>query len=397
MRFVATAAVAVQPRPPVTLPPPNREPLTFHRRLPGYAPTPLVNAPSLARRLGVEQVLVKDESCRLGLPSFKILGASWAVYRAIRDRLGLALPPWQTVDDLRVQLLPLGGMVLVTATDGNHGRAVARVATWFGCSARVFIPLGTVRARIDAIQAEGAEVTIVDGSYDEAVALAATQSTAPRTLVIADTAQSEADAAAGWVIEGSSTIFFEVEDALARTGQSDPDVLAVQVGVGALAAPAVQHYRGPNLAGEQRPRIVGVEPERAACLLASMEAGRLISLSGVQDSIMAGLNWGTPSPVAWPLISRGMDLHLAIEDEYSRQAMRALAVEGVVSGESGAAGLGGLLALVDGWGAAPELRAIVGLNGSARVLLLSTEGATDGLAYEQIVGRSPASVVAQTA
>src|SRR5215211_277719 len=73
---------------------PDRCPLRFHRRLPGYEETPLVDAPGLADALGVGKVLVKDESSRLGLPAFKVLGASWAVYRALEERLGEDFGDW---------------------------------------------------------------------------------------------------------------------------------------------------------------------------------------------------------------------------------------------------------------------------------------------------------------
>src|SRR4051812_2292946 len=137
--------------------------LAFHRSLPGYAPTPLVEAPAAARALGVERVLVKDESRRLGLPSFKILGASWAAQRALA-----------------------GQHTLTCATDGNHGRAVARVARWLGRAAIVFVPADMVPARRAAIAGEGAEVRVVDGSYDEAVARAAALA-GPDVLVVQDT------------------------------------------------------------------------------------------------------------------------------------------------------------------------------------------------------------------
>jgi len=151
---------------------PGRAPMRFHERLPGYAPTPLVEAPGLARRLGLRAVLVKDESWRLGLPAFKILGASWATYQLAIQRLG-SEPKWRTLDELRAQLQALGPITLMTATDGNHGRALARVARLFGFEAAIFVPAGTVPARIDAIASEGADVTVVDGSYDDAVRRAA--------------------------------------------------------------------------------------------------------------------------------------------------------------------------------------------------------------------------------
>ena len=142
----------------------TRKPLEFHRRLPGYAPTPLIDATSLADRLGLGRVLVKCESDRFGLPSFKILGTSWACYRATVDRLGAEPAPWNTLDELAQRVHELWPLTFVAATDGNHGRAVAHVARWLGFDARIFVPTGTAATPIEAIESEGADVNVID--YD---------------------------------------------------------------------------------------------------------------------------------------------------------------------------------------------------------------------------------------
>jgi diaminopropionate ammonia-lyase len=363
-------------------PAPDRTPLAFHRQLPGYAPTPLVAAPDLARALGVGQVWVKDESSRLGLPAFKILGASWAAFRALSTRRGTALPTELGLDALRARLASQLPLTLVAATDGNHGRAVARVARGLGLGARIYVPDDMVPARRDAICDEGATVVVVAGTYDDAVALAAAQAD-DRHLVIADTALRADEAVPRWVIEGYSTILWEIDDELARLGEPGPDLVAVQIGVGALAAAVTRHYRRPGVA--PRPHLIGVEPSDAACVLASIAAGTPVTVPGPHRSIMAGLNCGQPSPVAWPTISRGIDCFLAIDDDAARAAMRALAGVGIVAGETGAAGLGGLLALHDA--ATPDERAALGLTPQTRILVFNTEGATDPDAYASVIGQ----------
>ena len=368
-------------RPENAQPPPERAPLTFHRRLPGYQPTPLINVPELARILGVAQVLVKDESSRLGLPAFKILGASWAVYRALETRLGLSLEPWRSVAELAERLAPLRPLTFATATDGNHGRAVAHVAALFGFEARIFVPADTAQARIDGITSEGARVEIVDGTYDDAVARAA-QEANQRCLVISDTSWPGYEEIPRWVMEGYSTIMAEIDDDLAKRGERIPNLIAVQCGVGALAAAVVRHYRRrrPN----ESPKILSVEPLRAACMLASMETGNLVDVPGPHDSIMAGLNCGRPSIIAWPIVSEGIDAFIAIPDERAREAMRALARIGIVAGETGAAGLAGLIDLLTG-DAEIQHRKALGIDENSRALILVTEGATDPVSYRQIV------------
>ncbi|MBI5966840.1 MAG: pyridoxal-phosphate dependent enzyme, partial [Deltaproteobacteria bacterium] len=148
---------------------PNRAPRDFHRRLPGYAPTPLIPVPQLAAKVGVGQVWVKDESNRLGLPSFKILGAWWATYQMLLRLFGQHLEPWSSLQELSKKLQPLRPLKLIAATDGNHGRAVARIAALLGFASRIFVPSNTSPARIDAIASEGAEVVVVDGSYEAAL------------------------------------------------------------------------------------------------------------------------------------------------------------------------------------------------------------------------------------
>lgn len=360
---------------------PGREPLEFHRRLPGYVPTPLADAPGIARQLGVGQVLLKDESSRLGLPAFKILGASWAVYRAL-DELTGGITHWDTIDDLAKQLSHLRPMTLAAATDGNHGRAVARMAALLGFDSKIYVPAGTAQARIDGIASEGAVVEVFDGTYDEAVAHSA-RDASDRCLVISDTSWPGYDRVPRWVIDGYSTILWEAADQLAGRGEPGPDVVAVQIGVGALAAAVVSHFRRPDVS--PRPRIIGVEPTRAACMISSMEAGHPVQVPGPHDSIMAGLNCGEPSMLAWPIVSAGTDAFVAVDDERAREAMRALAGAGVVAGETGAAGLGGLIELLTGPNA-PPTREKLGINETTRVLLFVTEGATDPEAYQRIVG-----------
>ncbi len=327
-------------------------PVAFHRSLPGYAVTPLVDAPAAAAALGVRRVLVKDESSRLGLPSFKVLGASWATYRALCERLGLDPEPVVGLDTLRERLLDGPAVGLVCATDGNHGRAVARMARTLGLDATVLVPATMVEARRAAIAGEGARVEVVDGTYDDAVEQAAALAGRDR-LVIQDTAWPGYETVPSWVIEGYATIGAEIE--------VRPDVVAVQIGVGSFAAAMVRRFAGA--------RIVGVEPVSAACALASAEAGALADVPGPHDSAMAGLNCGRPSPVAWPLVSRGIEAFAAVTDQRADEAVAMLASDGITAGESGAAGLAGLLAF----------RADLALPADATVLVVNTEGDTAAL------------------
>ena len=372
--------------------PPSGEALAFHRRLPGYRVTPLRPLAEAARRLDIDQLFAKDESARFGLPSFKVLGASWAIARLLEQRFDLPLESWSSLDRLRALTSRLPGLALVAASDGNHGRAVAAVARWLGVACRIYVPRGTAAARIAAVQAEGATCAVVDGEYDRAVAVAAQDGEADasgRTLVVADTSWPGYDTIPRWVSDGYDTLFAELDEQLGKLG-SVPGLVVLPIGVGALAAAAVRHYRSPNAAAA--PILLGVEPVGADSMLASVRHGGPRTLTDFRPSIMVGLNCETPSLAAWPLVAGGVDVLVAIPDDRAREAMRVLADAGVVAGETGAAALGGLLELV-GTPEAGPWREALGLRDDTAAVVLSTEGATDPLSYREIVGRAPGGVI----
>jgi diaminopropionate ammonia-lyase len=319
--------------------PPPSAPLDFHRQLAGYDPTPLHDMPLLASELGVGRLLVKDESHRLGLSAFKVLGASWAIYRALAERLDVPPRPGASADELEERFASLRPLTLATASAGNHGLAVARIARILGFQARVWVPSGTSAARIAAIRAEGADVDHTAESYDAAVR-DAVAAAGPRTLVVSDTAWPGFEITPQWVIDGYSTLLWEIDEQLAMEDLPEPDVVIVPIGVGALAAAVARHHR--RLDRPDRTVLIGVEPVGAACVTASMLAGRMVSISGGPDSTMAGLNCGTPSSVAWPRVASGFDWMVLVSDPQAEAAVRRLAEHGIEAGASGAATLAAL-------------------------------------------------------
>lgn len=322
---------------------PSPDVRAFHRALPGYAVTPLHEPPLLADEVGVRRLWVKDETSRFGLPAFKMLGASWAAHQVLAAR-------GQPTDEL------------VAATDGNHGRAVARVARDLGLRATILVPASTVAARKRAIADEGAAVIDVQGTYGDALAAAAAHAAAdPGRALVSDTSWPGHDVGPRAATEGYSTIFNEIDE---QGGQ--PDLVMVQIGVGALAAAVVAHYAGMAT-------IIGVEPESAACALVSAEAGALTEVPGPHPSVMTGLNCGTPSAIAWPAVSSGIAVFVAVDDQLAVEATRLLREAGIAAGETGAAGLAGLLALSRG---PARLREAIGLERDSRTLVIVTEGDT---------------------
>jgi diaminopropionate ammonia-lyase len=369
----------------------------FHASLPGYTPTPLTEVPALASELGAGRVFVKDESSRLGLPAFKVLGASWAVHQLLTDSPAdepapssepvIPAPP-DALATLRAAAARRPSLTFVTATDGNHGRAVARMARLTGTPARVFIPAVTDPATRAAILSEGAKVTQIDGTYDEAVATARQWAEShPGAALVQDTAWPGYEQVPRWIVEGYSTLFAELDAQLTAAGAGAPALVAVPVGVGSLAQAAVAHYRG-RAAAEGWPgrgqnsahgqpssitAVLSVEPDTAACLLASLRAGRPTTIP-TANTIMAGLNCGTISSIAWPYFSSGLDAAVAVTDDAARRAAADLAAAGISSGPSGASSVAGARAALTGSGS-EERRAAVGVDPASVIVLLSTEAA----------------------
>ncbi len=366
----------------------------FHEALPGYAPSSLRSLPTLARALGLGAVLLKDESERFGLPAFKVLGAAYAMFRFIQgERLAAGLPeqsPWAFIREASGE-----PRTFASATDGNHGRAVAWVARQLGQRAVIFVPGNTVPARIDALRSEGAEVVVIEGTYDETVRAADERASAEGWQIISDTAYPGYMEIPQWIMAGYGTLFREADAQVRALFPDGPDAVFLQAGVGGMAAAGEAFYINPER--PRRPAMVCVEPLEADCLRASADTptGQPLCDIGLQDSIMAGLNCGTPSLLAWPLLKNETDVFLAVSDAYSREAMRRLDQPlgddpRVESGESGAAGLAALLALCG----EPELaqaRARLHLGARAVVLLINTEGATDPVSFAAITAQPPLS------
>lgn len=331
----------------------------------GVPPTALVRRPSLAQSLGLGDVWVKDETSRFGLPAFKSVGVEFAVH-ALRSRGALD-----------------GVTTFVCASAGNHGRAVARAARTAGLAARIYLDRDVADARVDAIRGEGAAIVRVDGSYDDAVRRAADDAARTGSLVVSDTSWDGYTQIPRDIMLGYTQV---MDEAAAAWGDRPPEAMLVQAGVGGLLAAAASWSAWTW--GDARPRLIAVEPARAACVQASLRAGRATAIEGPLTTVMAGLRCGEVSPLALAGLDGLVDACVAVDDAWCRLAMRRLACpEGddpaLAVGASGAAGLAALLALTDG--APPEIRGALGLTADARVLVIATEGVTEPALWQDAV------------
>jgi diaminopropionate ammonia-lyase len=363
---------------------------SFHRQIPGYMGSPLKSLSSLASMLGLGGIWVKDESLRLALNSFKVLGGSFAIYRYLQRRLKMdhLEVPFRELTSPETKR-KLGEITFAAATDGNHGRGVAWAAGKFGQKAVIYVHEATSVARIKAIEAYGAEVKIIQGTYDDAVRQINKDAAEKGWVVISDTSWEGYEEIPAWVMQGYTTMFSEAQEQLAAQGIVKPTHIFVQAGVGALAASMIGYYR--QLFDSAAPISVVIEPDKAACLYESARSndGLPHSFPGKLDTIMAGLACGDPSPLAWKILRDWADFFVSCPDYVSAKGMRVYGIPlrgdpVVISGESGSVTLGALMFILERKEGKP-LKSLLKLGPDSQVLLLNTEGNTDPEHFRRVV------------
>lgn len=363
----------------------------FHKSLPGYKATPLVELDDLAKYYGVQKLWLKDESKRFGLNAFKVLGGSYAIGKYLSQKLGRDMSelPFNVLisDEVKKQL---GDVTFVTATDGNHGRGVAWVANKLRQKSVVYMPKGSAKMRFDAIAREGADVSITDLNYDDAVRLANKGAEEHGWIMVQDTAWDGYEEIPLWIMQGYSTIINEIVEQLEAAKEEKPTHVFLQAGVGSFAG-AVQGYLA-HLYGDDRPITIICEPHGANCIYKSMEAndGKPHNVTGDLTTIMAGLACGEPNTISWKILRDNADFSVSCDDSIAARGMRVLSSplgndQRVISGESGAVGLGLFTVLSEKKEEYAELMKALKIDENSRILCISTEGDTDVEGYKNVV------------
>lgn len=359
---------------------------SFHASFPMYRATPLTELKETADNLGLGTIYMKDESYRFGLNAFKVLGGSYAIGSYLAEKLGKTIEemPYEELVSDRTKK-ELGDITFVTATDGNHGRGVAWTANKLRQNAVVYMPKGSARERLQNILAEGADASITDLNYDEAVRLANRQAEEKGWVMVQDTAWEGYEDIPEWIMQGYGTMGYEAYTQLPEK----PTHIFLQAGVGSMAGAVTGFFA--SIYGEERPVITIVEPNKADCVYRTAEAadGKLHFVTGEMNTIMAGLACGEPCSIGWNVLRDYADNFISCPDYMAAQGMRILAspVKGdpqIISGESGAAAFGCVTEIMRD----PKYRDIrekLGLNENSRVLFFSTEGDTDKENYRSIV------------
>jgi len=364
----------------------------FHATIDGYEITPLVSLECLAEKLGVSKIYVKDESKRFGLNAFKGLGATYAIARLLCEKLGVDI---DSIDynyfKLPVVKEKIKDMVFVTATDGNHGRAVAWAAAQLGCNSIVYMPKGSSLRRLQHIKDTGAEAFITDVNYDDTVRMAKKKADEIGGLLVQDTAWEGYEKVPNWIAQGYTTMAAEAIDQMKSDGSMKPTHVFLQAGVGSFAGGILGYFT--NIYKDEPPVTVIAEPENAACIYKSALAddGKPHSVSGDLNTIMAGLACGEPNTVTWPILRDFAKVYVSCPDYVAAKGMRILAAPSgndkkVISGESGAVGLGLLTLFLEKEELKP-LKEKLKLNENSVIICFSTEGDTDPEQYRAIISQ----------
>jgi len=345
---------------------------TFHKTLKDYRETPLVALNGLAGRLGVKGVYVKDESNRFGLKAFKGLGASYAISKILAQHRGNTNP------------------VFVTATDGNHGKAVAWAAAQEGCRAVVFMPKGSKECRVEAIRSIGNTIVeVTEMNYDDTVRHAYNYALKHGYYLVQDTGFEGYEEIPQAITLGYTTMAAESIKQLQLQGIKRPTHVFLQAGVGSMAGGVLGYLA--DYFGEDLPQTTIMEADDAACIFESVKSGTMIAIGGHPETIMAGLNCGEANVCTYPVLKDFASWFAACPDWVTEQGMCQLAHpepgdQAIISGESGAVGLGLLMSLCEN-GEYGEFKEKMGLDENSIILLFSTEGDTDPENYQRIINR----------
>lgn len=361
--------------------------ISYHKSFPMYEKTPLVHLSNLANELGIKEIYVKDESKRFGLNAFKALGGSYCLGKYIADKLGMDISELDfgkiTSPEIKEKL---GEITFVTATDGNHGRGIAWTAQILGQKSVVYMPKGSAKERLENIHKCGAIAEITEYNYDDTVRFAYECAKKYGWVLVQDTAWQGYKTIPNWIMQGYTTM---AQEAVEQLQETRPTHIFLQAGVGAMAGAIAGFFA--DLYKKDKPIITITEPNKADCFYKTAEIndGKLHSVGGALDTIMAGLACGEPCSLAWEQLSQYAENFVSMPDYVAAKGMRVLANpvgddEKIISGESGASTTGFVAEIMQN-DSLDNLRKMLKIDNNSVVLCFSTEGDTDKENYRKIV------------
>ena len=355
--------------------------INFHSSIKNYTPSQVLNLEALAKNLNVNSIFVKDESKRFTLDTFKALGPIFALYR-FYDKLNtkkysrsLRYSDFFDSDYLK----QFGDYVFTTATDGNHGKALAWACQLIDQKSVIYIPNYTVQARMEAIKKYTKNLIKVNGSYQETVNFCYQEAEKNKRIIITDSSSEKSYESAKIIMEAYLTLFYELEKQITKK----IDFVFLQCGVGSLTASGLYYYiyRNGNC-----PKIINVEPFKSDCVYQSIKHEQMTKANGSMKTIMAGLNCDIPSYLAWQLLKNHLEFTMLIEEDSAKKAIRQyyMPLENdpkIISAESGAASLAAVQEVLTN----EESRQMLGIKKNSNILIINTEANTDPENIERIL------------
>jgi len=324
-----------------------------------YLSTPLISLNKLNEKLKLNNIFYKDESKRFHLKSFKALGGAYAVEKIIKG------------NDKKV---------ISTATAGNHGRSVAWGSQKNGLKCKIFISEFVSESRAEVMRNFGADVIRVKGNYEDSLNECIKQSNQNNWQIVQDVAWEDYKLVPKLTMAGYSVMMKEISEQIKNEKISH---VILQAGVGGMAAAMV--------AGIARylnyiPQIIIVEPDSAACVLASIKTGKIEKISIDKESIMGGMSCGEVSLVPWEILKNSVHFCVTVSDDYVSKTVKSLANrefsdEKIVGGECSTPGVTSLIGLSNDY----EIRKKINFNEESNVLLFGCEGDADEELYQKLL------------
>tara|TARA_B100000131_G_scaffold280985_1_gene287257 strand:+ start:1637 stop:2764 length:1128 start_codon:yes stop_codon:yes gene_type:complete len=324
-----------------------------------YLSTPLISLNKLNEKLKLNKIFYKDESKRFHLKSFKALGGAYAVEKIIKGN---------------------DKNVISTATAGNHGRSVAWGAQKNGLECKIFISEFVSESRAKVMRNFGADVIRVKGNYEDSLNECIMQSNKNNWQIVQDVAWEDYKLVPKLTMAGYSVMMKEISEQIKNEKISH---VILQAGVGGMAAAMVA---GIARYLDYIPQIIVVEPDSAACVLESINKGKIEKISIEKESIMGGMSCGEVSLVPWEILKNSVHFCVTVSDDYISKTVKYLANkefsnDKIIGGECSTPGIVSLAGLNND----NETRKKINLNENSNVLIFGCEGDADEELYQKLL------------
>jgi diaminopropionate ammonia-lyase len=355
----------------------DKSAINFHKSIQSYQRTKIISLKNLAKSFDIQNIYVKDESKRFSLDTFKALGPIYALYQFYNtlnlDKFSVEL---SYLNFFKASYLnQFGNYVFTTATDGNHGKALAWACKLIGQKSVIYVPSYTVQSRMDAIEEHTDSLIKINGTYQETVDFCYHEADKYKRQVITDSSSETSYQSGKIIMEAYLTMFYEIEEEKEHAALAKIDHIFLQCGVGSLTASGLYFYLNQN---KEAPKIINVEPFEADCVYQSILSGKLSKAKGSMKTMMAGLNCDLPSFLAWNLFKEHLEYTMLIDEKSVEKALQIYNSpigddDKIISAESGAASLAAVIEVLSDKNSRKKLE----ITQDSSIMIINTEANTD--------------------